>query len=315
MRFLITGAAGFVGFHLARYLLSCGHEVFGLLRTSPARPIDGIEYLVGDVTNLSAMKNLRAYKFDGVFHLAALTHPPTSFKEPVNYFKVNALGTVNICEAFGKSSVVMQCSTPEVYGICPEEEIFETFLMRPMNPYGVSKASADLYVLEQTRNNKLRVFITRAGSHTGWGRSSCYSISSDAVQIMKIKKGLQEPIIKVGNISSQRAVIDVRDVVIAYEELMIKFLKEEISNGEIFHISGRKLQSMEYYIDTMMTIAKIKAEKIVDDKLVRKIDIPRQLLNSDKVRNFTGWFPIVSIEDMLKSLLKYWEKEIEFKRY
>ena len=315
MKFLITGVAGFVGYHLAKHLISCGHEVIGLLRTSPTKPIDGVEYIAGDVTNLDTMKHLRAYKFDGVFHLASLTHPPTSFKEPVNYFKTNAIGSVNVCEAFGEESVIMQCSTPEVYGICPEEEIFETFPIHPMNPYGVSKAAADLYFLERTRNDSIRGFITRAGSHTGCGRPSCYSISSDAFQIMKIKKGLQEPIIKVGNIGSQRAVIDVRDIVIGYEELMIRFRNGDIANGEVFHISGRKLQSMEYYLDMMLAESGVKATKEIDRNLVRKIDIPRQLLNSDKMRNLTGWFPIIPVEDMLKSLLKYWEVEIESKRY
>ena len=319
MKCLITGVAGFVGFHLSRHLLSSRHKVYGLLRTSPTKPVDGVEYISvdgveyisGDVTNLDAMKHLRPYKFDAVFHLAGLTHPPTSFKEPVGYFRTNAIGSINICEAFGKDSVIMQCSTPEVYGICPEEEIFETFTMKPMNPYGVSKAAGDLYFLERTRNDSARGFVTRAGSHTGWGRPSCYSISSDAFQIMKIKKALQIPVIKVGNLGSQRAVIDVKDVVVAYEELMVKFRNGDIDNGEVFHIAGKKLETMEYYLDMMLAISGVVATKEIDKKLVRKIDIPRQLLNSDKMRELTGWFPVVSTKEMLKSLLKYWEIELE----
>lgn len=309
MRFLVTGITGFVAPYLAKYLLANGHEVYGLLHKSPFGKIEGINYVVGDLCDIRSFKYLREYKFDGVFHLAGLTHPPTSFKEPELYFKTNATGSINVCEVF-RDSVIMQCSTPEVYGECPEEEIFETFPMNPNNPYGVSKAEADRYIVKETGRKRINAFITRAGSHTGAGRPSCYSISSDAIQIARMKKGLQPPILKVGNIGSQRAVMDVRDVVVAYYELMIKNLRGEVKNGEIFHISGHRVKTIEFYIDLMLEIAGVKAEKVVDKSLVRKIDIPIQILNSDKMRELTGWSPIISTEKTLRDLLNYWEGQI-----
>ena len=310
MRFLVTGISGFVAPYLAKYLLANNHEVYGMLHNSSLGAVDGIQYVMGDLCDIRTFKYLREYNFDGVFHLAGLTHPPTSFKEPELYYKTNATGTMNLCEVFRAGSVIMQCSTPEVYGECSEEEIFETFAMLPNNPYGVSKAEADRYILKETKKDKLNAFIVRAGSHTGAGRPSCYSISSDAEQIVKIKKGLQEPILKVGNINSQRAVMDVRDVVIAYYELMIKYMDGKIPNGEIYHVSGHKVNTIEFYIDMMLQLAGIEAEKVVDESLVRKIDIPIQILNSDKMRELTGWSPVISTERTLKDLLAYWENKI-----
>ncbi len=311
MRFLITGITGFVGYHLAKHLVVKGHDVYGL--THNHIPLDkrnkGVKYIDGDLCRICDLELLKNFEFDGVFHLAALTHPPTSFNKLIDYFQTNTLGTINLCEVLKKSSVIMQCSTPEVYGIC-ENEIFETFPMCPMNPYGVSKASADLYILERTRNNELNAFITRAGSHTGWGRPSCYSISSDAIQIIRIKKGLQKSIIKIGNINSQRAVIDVRDVVIAYYELMMKYITKGIGNGEIFHIGGGIIYPIEYYLNIMMEIAGVKADKVIDASLIRKVDIPIQILNSDKVRSVISWEPIIPIEETLKNLLDYWEEKV-----
>ena len=119
MRFLVTGISGFVSPYLARHLLNNGHIVYGLLHNTPSKVIKDVDYVVGDLCEINSLTYLKEYKFDGIFNLGALTHPPTSFKEPQLYFKTNALGAVNICEVFGENSLIMNCSSPEVYGICP----------------------------------------------------------------------------------------------------------------------------------------------------------------------------------------------------
>lgn len=314
MKFLITGIDGFVGKHLADILLEKGCEVYGLSRRIKHEESD-ITYFFGDMNIKEHVDTIfSTNKFDGVFHLAGLTHPPTSFVEPVKYFETNALGSINICDAIQRNSsdtVLMQCSTPEVYGICPgDKEIDETFPLKPMNPYGVSKAGADLYVLERARNDEVKAFVTRSGSHTGPGRPSNYSISSDAIQIAKILRGEQGPVIRVGNLSSQRAVLDVRDIADSYYELMIAYLNGNIPNGEIFHISGENLQEIGWYLDVMLAAFDVKAEKLIDDRLYRKIDIPVQILNSDKIKNYISWTPNIPIEKTLTDLVEYWKEKL-----
>jgi len=308
MKFLVTGINGFAAPYLARLLVEEGHEVWGLARQAPKKNIHQVHYIIGDMylIDAKATRLLQEREFDGVFNLAASTHPPSSFVDPAYYFTNNALGTINLAEVFGDSCVFMQCSTPEVYGICPEKEIFENFPLRPMNPYGVSKAAADMYVMERMRNDKMKGFITRAGSHTGAGRPACYSISSDAIQIAKILKGKQPPVIQVGNLSSQRGVTAVEDVVKAYYGLMLAYMQDKVSNGEVFHISTTTLHTMEYYLDFMLDLFGVVAEKIVDEKLVRKIDIPVQILDSSKLRNRIGWHPTIPLEETLRSLVNYW---------
>lgn len=314
MKFLVTGVDGFVGKHLAEVFLDKGCDVYGLTRRSEHEESD-ITYLFEDINDKKGILDLfKEHSFDGVFHLAGLTHPPTSFKEPVQYFETNALGSINICDAIQKTNkecVLMQCSTPEVYGICPsDKEIDETFPLRPMNPYGVSKAAPDLYILERTRNDEINAFITRSGSHTGPGRPSNYSISSDAIQIAKILKGQQEPTLYVGNLSSQRAVLDVRDIADAYYRLMLSYIDGNIPNGEIFHISGKNLQEIGYYLDIMLDAYGLEVEKVKDSRLYRKIDIPIQILNSDKLTKYIDWTPNIPIEDTLRDLVEYWRERI-----
>ena len=316
MKFLITGVDGFVGKHLSDRLVEEGHEVFGLSRREHDDSYNTkIKLFIGDINCRDMLDGIfENYKFDGVFNLAGLTHPPTSFIDTVGYFKTNALGSINICDSIQKnnpSCVLMQCSTPEVYGICPgDREIDESFPLRPMNPYGVSKAAADLYILERTRNDAVKAFITRAGSHTGPGRPANYSISSDAIQIAKIIRGEQEPIIKVGNLASQRAVLDVRDIANSYYKLMLSYLNGDIPNGEVFHVSSKNLREIGDYLNIMLDVSNVEATTEIEPKFYRKIDIPVQILNYDKIGKYIDWQPEIPIEQTLIDLVNYWEEEL-----
>lgn len=324
-RYLITGITGFVGPHMANLLHSRGHEVFGLIRSSNGREDDirdivpdkvykDIKFLYGDFTDLNGLKNIfKENEFDGVFHLGAQSHPPTSFKDPYGTFQTNAIGTINLAtviERYQAKCAMMFCSTSEVYGAPKEEDgpIDENFLITPVNPYGVSKTAADLYVRERGKSVNLPFFVTRAFSHTGPRRGRKFSISSDAYQIVRIKKGLQEPVISVGTLSSKRVVMDVRDCVKAYYLLMQKFIP-----GEAYNVGGDELFTMGELLDEMLEISGLagKIKKKVDPKLVRPIDIPIQICNTEKMRKLTGFRPKIKIEQTLKDLLDYWDKKIE----
>jgi GDP-4-dehydro-6-deoxy-D-mannose reductase len=324
MNYLITGITGFAGPHLANKLIQEGHNVYGMYRSGGRNHTDiqdilgyninKLKFINSDLQNTNEIYDLfKNNKFDGVFHLGAATHPPTSFNQPELYFRINALGTVAICEAIRKYSpecILMQCSTSEVYGVCSGDiPINEDFPMKPMNPYAVSKAAADMYVMERTRNNMIRAFFTRAFSHTGPRRFSNYSISSDAIQIARILLKKQDNHIKVGNLKAKRVVMDVRDVVDVYYKLMKKMEDNSIPNGEIFNISGNKLFEIQHYLDLMIEMfCPIKPELIIDPTLYRPIDIPIQYPDSNKVRILLGWEPTIDIETTLRDLVEYWLK-------
>lgn len=319
MNFLITGINGFNGPHLARELVSRGHSVTGMShhRVDNSDGIFGqIDLVSGDLTCQNEIDDIfSTYSFDGVFHLGSRTHPPTSFQEPVGYFTTNALGAVYIAEAirkFNPESVLMNCSTCEVYGIHPEGTyISENTPTLASNPYSVSKLAADIYIQERCTNGLLKAFITRAFSHTGPGRPSNYSISSDAIQVAKIIKGEQDPVIKVGNLSCKRVVVDVRDVVRVYADLMIdQYLRYNDSYGEVYNIGGDNLHEIGYYLDLMLSIFGLSVNTEIDEKLYRKFDIPVQYPDSTKVRNMGLWKPKYNIEDTLADLVNYWLERV-----
>ena len=219
MKYLITGITGFAGPNLAKLLLSEGHEVHGIIRSSngresdlldimTVREIDSVKFHYCDLKNeYLVRKILDTEKYDGVFHLAAQSHPPTSFKDPILTWDENVNASINIITALeGSDTKLMFCSTSEVYGdVCKEVgELSVDMPLTPSNPYGASKAAIDLYIQERMENGFLNGFITRAFSHTGPRRGKIFSISSDASQIALMEKGLQDRVLKIGNLKTKR---------------------------------------------------------------------------------------------------------------
>ena len=177
MKYLITGITGFAGPHLANLLIDNGHEVYGLVRNSNGRETDildvvsegnfqKIKFLYSDLTNFRTLNDIfKTNKFDGVFHLAAQSHPPTSFIDPIGTFNANVDGSVNLIQAIMDNQpecMLMFCSTSEVYGNVGKDgrKIKTTDQLLPANPYGASKAAIDLYLQERFENKKVRGFIT-----------------------------------------------------------------------------------------------------------------------------------------------------------
>ena len=324
MEYLITGATGFVGPHLINLLAEEGHNVHALIRSSnvreddirdivPDRHFSQIDFIYGDIKDARRMNSIfKNYKLDGVFHLAAQSNIPASFQDPEGTFLINANGTINLAEAIAShqpSCRMMFCSTSEVYGAVPESRspITEEFPIAPINMYGASKAAADVYITTRAKDFGLPFFVTRAFSHTGPRRGRSFSIASDAYQLVRIRKGLQEPAVNVGTLSSKRSVIDVRDCVKAYNLLMQKAVP-----GEAYNVGGNQIFTMGELLEKMIGIIGLdgKVEKRVNPKLVRPIDIPVQIPDSSKLASVTGWKTEIPIEKTLEDLLAYWDAKI-----
>lgn len=321
-KFLITGITGFVGPNLANLLLQNGHEVHGVIRSTHGREMDLLDTMMDkDLSQIKfhyldlksthdVKKLLETEKFDGIFHLAAQSHPPTSFENPILTFEENVNASINIITYCG-SSKLMFCSTSEVYGNqCKENgSLLETDPLVPVNPYGCSKASIDIYLQERMRNKFVNGYITRAFSHTGIRRGKNFSISNDAYQIAKIKLGLQERIINVGNLLSRRTVLDVRDCVNAYYKLMLT----PKSSGEVFNVGSTEIHEMGYFTDLLIQISgfsPIDIKKVVSEKLYRPIDINVQKPDITKLKNTIDWNPKYTLEETMDSLYSYWYNKL-----
>ncbi len=322
-KYLITGATGFVGPHLANLLISKGHDVTGIIRVCNGREVDPIDVINNDYFSkidwiYADLKDLRSlYKiftedqYDGVFHLAAQSHPPTSFSDPVNTFADNVQGSVNLMDAiqsFQDHCRLMFCSTSEVYGRASEikGKIDETTQIKPVNPYGASKAAIDLYAQERAQNDFLDVFITRAFSHTGPRRGKNFSISSDAYQLARMKLGLQDKTLNIGNLETKRVVIDVRDCVEAYYQLMLK-----AKSGEAYNVGGFEVKKMSWFTEKLIEVSGLgDVEMYVHPDLYREIDIQIQIPDITKLQKTTDWTPTIDLEQTMKDLFDYWVNKL-----
>lgn len=324
-KFLITGVTGFAGPNLVNLLHKEGHQVYCLIRNTNGRENDirdiisdevykDIIFLYSDLKNHRTLQNIfKENEFDGVFHLAAQSHPPSSFLDPLGTFEENIMGTANLIQAISDNQpecMLMFCSTSEVYGNIGIDgrKITWKDQLAPSNPYGVSKAAIDIYMQERIENKKIKGFITRAFSHTGLRRGKNFSISSDAFQIARIMKGMQEPVLKVGNLESVRVVLDVRDTVNAY---YLAMMHPEV-NGKIFNVCGDEPFKMRFFTEKLIEISGIKnIKQEICPLLYRPIDIHYQHGDSSNLVELTNWKPNYKIEQTLEDLLKYWLDKIK----
>ncbi|MGD0652246.1 MAG: GDP-mannose 4,6-dehydratase [Verrucomicrobiia bacterium] len=326
MNYFITGITGFAGPHLAQLLLKEGHSVHALVRESNGREIDLLDVLdaeeldritfhYGDLLEYHSLNRVfSSHQYDGVFHLAAQSHPPTSFVDPVGTFASNVQGSVNLIDVVQrhqKNCSFMFCSTSEVYGDSGKTVgvLKESSPLVPSNPYATSKASVDLYMQERCRNGYLNGYITRAFSHTGPRRGKKFSISWDAYYLALMATGkVKDRVLPVGNLQTQRVVIDVRDCVRAYYLLM-----QNHDNGAAYNVCGDmgSVKKMEFFTDKLIEISGLKGvEKKVSEKLYRPIDIQVQIGDTARLREKTGWRTEIPIEQTLSDLYRYWVKKL-----
>lgn len=296
-RTLVTGDKGFVG----QYAMANIPGTVGLTTLNPDIDIRNKE---------SILDSLNTYQPDAVLHLAALSFVPESFKSPETAFEVNFLGTLRLLEALtetGFKGRFLYVGTGDAYGKVNASElpIHEERLLRPLNPYAVSKAATEALCFQWSQTSPFEVVMARPFNHIGAGQSPYFSISNFAKQIAEIAAGIRPAILNVGNLESTRDFTDVRDVVRAYE-LMLNNAK----NGEIYNVCSGIERSIKILLTRLLDLTGVVAEISVDSTRYRPTDQPRVCGSYEKLNRQTGWKPEIPIDETLLNLYRYWEKKI-----
>jgi len=323
---MITGFTGMVGSHLADYLLAnTDWKIYGLARWNDN--MDNIEHLFplinnkervnicyGDINDLSSLMHVFSeVEPDYVFHLAAQSYPKTSFESPLETLETNILGTAKVLDALRKldlSPIVHVCASSEVFGRVPKEflPIHEDITFHPASPYAISKVGTDLVGRFYAEAYGMTVMTTRMFTHTGPRRGDVFAESTFAKQIAMIEAGIQDPIIKVGNLDSLRTWSDVRDAVRAYYMLVTK----NPVAGEYYNIGGSYSCTVGDMLEYLISISKCK-DKIrleTDPDRIRPIDADLQVPDTTKFQQHTGWKPEINFETTMQDLLQYWRDRI-----
>jgi GDP-4-dehydro-6-deoxy-D-mannose reductase len=303
VRALVTGAAGFVGCHLARALLAEGHEVVGTLQPGhPAPALDGVSWVEMELTSSDSIAAaLAAARPDRVFHLAAQASVGESFRDPLSTWEVNATGTLRLAEAIRGDTRLLFVSSAEVYGVVPEAEqpIREHRRLHPTNPYAASKAAAEMAVLEAAHAHGTRAVIARSFNHTGPGQDPRFALAAFAGQLAAMGGGAAEPVLRVGNLQARRDYLDVRDVARAYLTLI-----ERGAPSTVYNVASGEPRPMAELVETLIELSGTGARVEVDPARVRPLDVP-MLSGDPSALRALGWAPAIPLRRTLADLLAH----------
>lgn len=336
VKYLITGASGFVASHLIDLLLKEGHEVVGTIRWNEdlSRLNKNIKTEYVELTDLSSMiRCINKHRPNVISHLAAQSWVPYSFDNPIFTIESNTIGTLNVLEAvrciqdieerdnwFDKYNPLIHiCSSSEFYGKVEKSKqpITENHPASPMNPYGVGKVGADLMAQLYEKYYDMRILITRMFTHTGPRRTmmsaECFYAKWTAEAERQQEQAKKHPnleliqVCKLGNMTSIRTFRDVRDAVKDYYEL---FKQEKIG---IYNISGDTQKSIQEVLDYLLSISKLSKENIkfeVDESLLRKIDVDIQTTDISKFKEVVNQETQYTFEQTMSDLLNFWRDRI-----
>lgn len=316
---LITGITGFVGSHMADYLLEKNVDVYGLKRWNLSR-MRNIRHLLDDnrvtlldcdITDPIGVRNvIERIKPDKIFHFAAESSVSTSWLHPSHYMDVNFKGTVNILDAIGQVGIdprIHIAGSGEEYGELYENElpINDKTILRPVNPYAVSKIAQDLIGFVYFKSYGLNVIRTRAFNHEGPRRDNIFGIPWYAYQIARIEAVKQKPMVTVGHIDDRRNFTHIKDMIEAYWLAM-----EYCKPGELYLIGSEESEHIHTFreaLDMLIEMSTVKNVKVrVDPELVRPTSVPRLIGDTSKFRELTGWKPKISFRKILEDTLEYW---------
>jgi GDP-4-dehydro-6-deoxy-D-mannose reductase len=290
MRALVTGANGFVGRHLCDHLSDCGDEVVAVDRDCNVTVAGKVERV------------FREHLPEAIYHLAALSSVGDSWKNRIEFVRVNVFGTRNVVEAAYKAvpnASVLFVSSADVYGIVTEDElpILETRPAVPVNPYSQSKLQAELLAQSIASENDQRVVIVRPFNHIGPGQSVKFVVPALASRLLDaLDRGLHE--IPVGDLTTRRDFSDVRDVVRAYRLLM-----ERGRSGEVYNVaSGHDTALIDVAHDLVAQIAP-DVQLVPDVDLLRPVEVPVMRGSYRKLHAATGWEPTISLSTSLSDVV------------
>ncbi|MEM7583416.1 MAG: GDP-mannose 4,6-dehydratase [Acidobacteriota bacterium] len=318
MKALITGVTGFAGSHLAEYLLEHQPdvEIFGIRRWRS--PMENIAHLDGkfemvetDLTDYNSVyRMLEHTRPDFIFHLAAQSFVPTSWNAPAATLDTNVLGQTHLFEAVRALSldptIQIACSSEEYGLVHPDETpIKETNPLRPLSTYAVSKIAQDYLGYQYFQSYGIKAIRTRGFNHTGPRRGEVFVASNFAKQLARIKAGLDEPIIRVGNLEAIRDFTDVRDMVRAYW-LAVNRAKP----GEVYNIATGNGIVIQDLLDRLIELTDVDVKVEQDPERMRPSDVEILIGDSSKFRADTGWEPEIPFDKTLSDIVDYWREKI-----
>lgn len=315
MRALITGINGFVGGHLAEYLLDQGrYEVWGLIRAperTPAALAGRVGFVTADLNDAEATtRAIISVRPAVIFHLAGQPFVPESFRDPAGTLNTNILGALHLfltIIAYQLQTRILVVGTNEEYGAITADDlpIDEDTPLRPANPYGVSKAAQSLLAQQYVLSHGLDIIRVRPFTHIGPRQNERFVTAAFARQIARIELGLQPPVMQVGNLGARRDFTDVRDIVRAYA-----LAAEHGERGAVYNVGTGQAVMVRELLDLLLAASPAQVAVQLNPELMRPVDIPLVVCDARRLRERTGWEPQIALRQTLSDILDHWRTRV-----
>jgi GDP-4-dehydro-6-deoxy-D-mannose reductase len=303
---LLTGARGFAAGHFAAAARAAGIE----LVTSSADG-EGADLACDVLDPASVAGAIAEAQPEAVVNMAGQASVAASWREPRRTFELNATGVLNVLEAIaaGAADCYLLClSSAEVYGAPDPDSLpwTEEAPVRPVSPYGSSKAAMEVVVDQYARAHGVSAGVVRAFNQIGPGQSQEFVASSLARQMAEAElRGADRLGLTVGNVSARRDFTDIRDSARAYVSMVERGL-----TGTYNLCSGKALK-IEELIERMGSSSRLAVELEVDPALVRPSDPPLVVGSSSRLQEAIGWEPRIPIAQTAADILGWWRRRLE----
>lgn len=314
----ITGISGQDGSYLAEYLLSINYEVHGIVRrhsmaeeqnTRIQHIQDKISTYYGDLLDQGGLERLLdKIQPDEIYNIAAQSHVRISFDIPQFTVQTNALGVLNILEAYRRAcpqAKFYQASSSEMFGLSVEKDNFqrETTVMNPVSPYGCSKVFGYNIVRNYRRAYGLHATNGILFNHESPRRGSNFVTNKVAKAAAKIKLGLQDKL-ELGNMDSYR------DWGHSYDYVRAMHLMMQHNEPGDWIVSTMETHSVREMCELVFSYLGLNYKDYVvqNPKYLRPEELPYLKGDSTKIREELGWKPKYTFKEMMEEMAEYWLK-------
>lgn len=308
---LVTGATGLLGGWLVRALRSHGAEVHRLVRDQvPAASLPvggagpGATTIQGDLTRPELLERILGEReIRTVFHLGAQTLVGAARRNPVSTWDSNIRGTWSLLEACRRSPAVkaiVVASSDKAYGDAEGAAYTEDMDLRPVAPYDVSKACADLISRSYAATWDLPVALTRCGNFYGGGDLRWSRLVPGTMRA--VIRGLR-PVIRSDG-TPVRDFLHVDDAVSGYLALAERLRADATIRGRAYNLSHEHPVMVRDVVELILALADCDLEPLILDEA--RDEIPFQALDTTRARTELAWSPSVDLaEGMARTLAWY----------